>query len=438
MTEATLLEKLKRLSAVQTARDILPLSYAQFPGTHCPLFGVALTTWNIRGLAVLVLGVEECAYYTKNFVMMRARNDAAVGSDLFFSGCLSQQDVIFGCRDAIGQALQEIERRSAPEAILIVSTCIPELIGEDLEAELPVWQERLGGRLLLVKTDHFSCKNHIPGIERALAALADLMTDQPLRAGSVNLLGQRYRNLDETELVQNLRRKGIAVHLELPCSGSVQSIREAPAAALNIVTDPSGLPLARRMKERFGREYVSFPRYVAPERIAAAYGAIAAALRIDLAEEIEDGRRATERLIAEYQPDLQGTTYIYGNSPLLPLELAEFLARLEMTPLLIQLRELYPGAEVDGAALLAAGHDPYVTRVANIAPLQSLYGQLRPNFYLGHESPERLAGHGIRQVVLDRLAARTGFEVTVNLMRQIGAAAQHNATPGKETRHAAV
>ncbi len=432
------LEKLNRLSAIKTTRDILPLSNAQFPGTHCPLFGVALTTWNLQGLAVLVLGTEECAYYTKNFVLMRARGDAAAGPDNVFSACLNQHDVIFGCRDELDQALLEIDREWAPEAILVVSTCIPELTGEDLEGALEICQAKTRAKLLLVKTDHFSCKNHIPGIERALEALAGLMEAQPLRKNTVNLLGQRYRSLGETELVGNLRRHGIEVHLTLPCSGSVQTIRCAPAAALNIVTDHTGLALAQRMKERFGRDYVLFQRYADPERIAAAYRAIAAALRIDLEEEIARGRREVAEAIAEYGTGLAGTTFIYGNSPLPPFELAGFLAGLGMTPLLIQARELYPGDETDCAALLTAGFDPYVTRVANIAPLRTIYGQLSPDFYIGHESPERLARHGVRQVMLDRVAAKIGFEVTANLTRILGESALKPAAAGKEQRHAAV
>ncbi len=431
-------EKLNRLSAIKTTRDILPLSNAQFPGTHCPLFGVALTTWNLEGLAVLVLGTEECAYYTKNFVLMRARSGDAVNTDQFFSACLNQHDVIFGCRDELEQALLKIDGESAPAAIMVVSTCIPELTGEDLEGALQLCQAKIRAKLLLVKTEHFSCKNHIPGIERALEALAGLMEAQPLRKNTVNLLGQRYQSLDETELVKNLRRHGIAVHLTLPCSATIQTIRQAPAAALNIVTDHTGLPLARQMKERFDQDYILFQRYVDPERIAASYRAIASALGIELEEEIERGRQEVAEAIGEYGAKLTGKRFIYGNSPLPPFELAGFLARLRMRPLLIQTRELYPGDAADCAALLAAGFDPYVTRVANIAPLRTIYSQLHPDFYIGHESPERLAQCGIRQVLFDRVAAKIGFEVTTDLMRIIGESALKPTASGKEQRHAAV
>ena len=43
MQDKTVLSHVKRLSAVNGRKDIMPLSWVTYPGTHCPLFGAALT-----------------------------------------------------------------------------------------------------------------------------------------------------------------------------------------------------------------------------------------------------------------------------------------------------------------------------------------------------------------------------------------------------------
>lgn len=53
------LESLNRLSEIETDQDIKSLSHAIFPGTHCPLFGVALTASYIKNMTVIVIGTSE-------------------------------------------------------------------------------------------------------------------------------------------------------------------------------------------------------------------------------------------------------------------------------------------------------------------------------------------------------------------------------------------
>ena len=49
------LDILNKLSEINEDKDIKSLSHAIFPGTHCPLFGVALTASYIKNMA---LGLE--------------------------------------------------------------------------------------------------------------------------------------------------------------------------------------------------------------------------------------------------------------------------------------------------------------------------------------------------------------------------------------------
>jgi len=77
--------------------------------------------------------------------------------------------------------------------------------------------------------------------------------------------------------------------------------------------------------------------------------------------------------------------------------------------------------------------------VANIAPLQAVYRALRPNFYIGHENPERLREFGVTQVAFDAAAAKLGFAVPLTVLRtMLRALDMANSGETRGVRHAAV
>ena len=64
-----LVEKLAKLSQVQSIKDIPQLTHALFPGTHCPLMGAAMAVGGIKDSLIVVVGTDECTYYTKSMTI---------------------------------------------------------------------------------------------------------------------------------------------------------------------------------------------------------------------------------------------------------------------------------------------------------------------------------------------------------------------------------
>lgn len=429
------LDKLKRLAEIETGKDIKQLSHAQFPGTHCPLFGVALTAGYIKDLFTLVVGTDECTFYTKTFTMERANAKGATDNH-FLSFAINQDDVVFGCYEKLEKVVVDIDRKYAPKALLLVTTCVPEVIGEDFEALVYALQDRIQAKLMVVRAEHFKCNNHIPGIERTLEAVVGLMEPQPLRSKTINILGHRYDGVEDTELLKLLVQKGIEINLVIPSSCSVDSLAAAPSAALNIVTDFSALPLAEQFKTKFNVDYVYFEKYLNLDRITAGYRAVAEKLGICLEDEIQQRRNRAEDVVKTCKAILGGKTFIYGNTPLLAFEISSFLCSLEMTPVLLQARDLYSDDHVYIKEILDMGHNPHVCSIANIAPLQQLYDQLQPNIYIGHENPTKLLEKGIVQVTMDGVAKKLGFEVPILVMQALADSVQaYEAMVRKEHHH---
>ena len=61
-----LIGRMKPLSQVESMKQVAPLTNAMFPGTHCPLMGAAMAVRGIRDSLIIIIGTDECAYYTKH------------------------------------------------------------------------------------------------------------------------------------------------------------------------------------------------------------------------------------------------------------------------------------------------------------------------------------------------------------------------------------
>ena len=138
------------------------------------------------------------------------------------------------------------------EAVMIVSTCVPELIGEDYSALKEELEETLGIPVLSVQTEHFKCNTHIPGMVRTLGALAELMEEQPGEKSGINILGHRQGNINATELMELLAKHNVHINCAIPSSSTIENIKKAPKVKLNIVTDQIAIDLAEEMQKDLG------------------------------------------------------------------------------------------------------------------------------------------------------------------------------------------
>lgn len=423
-----ILSRMRRLSSVESIKDVKPLTAAMFPGTHCPLMGAAMAVRGIRDALMVIVGTDECAYYTKH---MTLHSDEFGGVDgRVVSVTLDGHDVTFGCVGKVEQAFSDIVHEYAPSAVFLVTTCVVEIIGDDFDALADALTRQYGIPVMAVHTEHFKCENHMPGIERTMTACFPLMEDRA-RTGGVNLLGQRMGNFGDTELSRVLKSAGVDVHLQLPCGCSVDDIRNAAAARVNIVVNDIALPLARRMEQRFNIPYVLFDKYADPGRILECYMHLFSALDMRCPDEV---RALHARALAACEAgrrQLEGVSYIYGNTPLRCFEFNRFMAGLGMVPQVIQAASIQPEDREDIAAILACC-DPYLTKTANIAPLQYVYDVLHPMLYLGHEYAARLRAKRIALARTDAAGSMLGFELTEFAVRALTTAAQEARQLRKE------
>ncbi|MBE5962402.1 MAG: oxalate:formate antiporter [Lachnospiraceae bacterium] len=424
--EQPVLEKLNRLSDVKSDKDIKSCSHAIYPGSHCPLFGATMIASHMEGLAVLVIGTEECTYYNKDFSILR---NGGIKKDRTYSYVLEENEVVFGCAKGVKEAIREVDKTN-PDGILVITTCIPELIGEDIAGICREVQKDVNAVLMPVQTEHFNQTSHMSGIMRTLEAFGGIMKAQEKKEKTVNILGWRGKSLDHTELFTWLKENEVSVHISLPSRGRVEDVVTAPAAALNIVMDFTALKLAIRMEEEFKVPYVCFDRPLLFDEITASYDKIAEVLNIPFGDGLKKKREEAKNQVEELKKVLKGKSFVYGNTLFNVFRYTRFLCHAGMEPKLLSVRELYEGDDAQIAEILVYGCDPYVTKMANIGPLEEAYKTLKPDFYVGHEDPARLRKHG---VLLNSAHGVNGigYELPVQVLKSYADTLEQQNKPAK-------
>lgn len=402
-----MIQKMKRLSEAANMKQVKPLSYALFPGYHCPLMGAMLTIKEIDDSVMVVIGPDECAYYTQL---------ATSGGTMKANGCrivsvvLDQHDVTFGCQEKMDEAFAELMEEFSPKVVYLVTTCVVEVIGDDIDAMAMGYEAQYDLPVVVVHAENFKTDDHLPGIEHTLDGSIEVMEKQEI-CDCVNVFGLRLGDFKKTEVYRYLQASGVELGLMLPGKTSAESIRSAPKAKCNIVVHPVGLPLAKEMQDRFGTPYVLFERYADPALILSRYRELFAALDKELPADLEKLYGEMTDTTAKAKESLAGKTYMSGNTALCNYELHQFLAeKLGVKPLLLQISDLDDDS-VDFRKKILELCDPYVTRSANLAAIGCLYPILKPDFNIGAGNQIEIRKNKIATVRMMNAYNTLGFEV---------------------------
>lgn len=412
-----ILAKLNTLSATHDTKDIKQLTAALFPGSHCPLMGAMMAIGGIDEALMLVLGTDECTYYAKK---------ATIGGFNFegldnrcFSIAVNQHDVTFGCKDMLYEAFEELMSEEKPKAIFLVTTCVLEITGDDVDSMAKELEAKYNIPILPVHTEHFKTANHIPGVRDTVSACINMMKkDVTVVSNRVNVIGQRLGKFTETELYRELVSRDVEIGMMLPGGTDVETIQNAASASVNIVVHSLGLPLAKKMQKEFGTPYVLFDKFVNPEHILEAYTKLFTYLNIPLDKKIGALYEESKKCVEESKNELSGMKYVYGNTALACFEYNAFMVSLGMIPQIIQTNEINE-EDKEYIDYILTKYDPYVTKTANIAPLQFVYDEIHPNLYLGHEFAMRLRQKGIALVSGNDIQNMLGFEVAIGTLKDL-------------------
>ncbi|MFI3285265.1 MAG: nitrogenase component 1 [Rikenellaceae bacterium] len=126
---------------------------------RCPLSGAAKAVMMIDGATMIVIGTEECTYYTKTTLSMRG------GGAKCHSLVLNNHDVTFGCSEKVAKAIDSVIAESNPKSLFLITTCVVEITGDDYTSVALDAEEKYNIPVKVIQTCHFKGKNGEHGME---------------------------------------------------------------------------------------------------------------------------------------------------------------------------------------------------------------------------------------------------------------------------------
>jgi nitrogenase molybdenum-cofactor synthesis protein NifE len=112
------------------------LNQATQYGIDCKIYGAICAISEIRDAIPLIHGPEGCAYYPRFFPPDAIRMKLLAERDHppIYSTAMTESQVIYGGEKRLEDAIVELDRKKKPELIGVIGSCVPAIIGDDLES----------------------------------------------------------------------------------------------------------------------------------------------------------------------------------------------------------------------------------------------------------------------------------------------------------------
>lgn len=235
--------------------NIANRSFGQSFGCQFTLSLAMLNT--LRNTVVVVHGPIGCGFWSIGGYgatrTMKRQRDPAQNSTPWISTNLDEGDVISGGEKKLREAVLYADREWRPEAIVVAGSCVPALIGDDVDTILRDMQKDVSADLVAVNCEGFKTKLMATAYDAVYNGILKNLTKKRIarenyvvpdklddlvweynKAHTVNVfnVGSMGRP-DELELQRLLNALELKVNF-LPCFSQPQDFRRVLDAALNV------------------------------------------------------------------------------------------------------------------------------------------------------------------------------------------------------------
>ncbi|WFU39787.1 nitrogenase iron-molybdenum cofactor biosynthesis protein NifE [Bradyrhizobium sp. CB82] len=187
------------------------------------------------------------------------RGSASSGSDLWrrsFTTDMHEIDVVFGGEKRLYKAIKEIIAKYDPPAIFVYQTCVPAMIGDDINAVCKIASAKFGKPVIPVNSPGFVGSKNL-GSKLAGEALLEYVigTQEPdcTTPYDINLIGEFNLSGELWQIKPLLDEIGIRI---LSCISGDGKYREVAcshrARAAMMVCSKAMINVASKMRERYG------------------------------------------------------------------------------------------------------------------------------------------------------------------------------------------
>jgi len=338
----------------------------------------------------------------KNF--QKLRHPEATGLR-WISTNLGDAEVINGGEDNLRQAILHAEKEFRPSAIIVVNSCVPAIIGDDIDGVVAEVQNEVNARIVPIHCEGFKTKIMASAYDAVYhGVLRNLIQPQEglgkVVTNDLEELKEKYRisrtvnvlnvssmsRVDEVELSRLLKALDLNLNI-LPCYAHPDDFNKATEAALNVsICATHDDYFVEHLKEKYGIPFIlrTIPIGVKNTNewildIASFFGLEKAAARL-----IEQENLELEAALAPYREILKGKRVLIGGGEIRVVATADLFQYLGLE--VIGMRAYHYDQFVDPLLNDLSGNEkiPFNVATGQAFEQANLIEKLKPDLYVGH------------------------------------------------------
>jgi nitrogenase molybdenum-iron protein beta chain len=235
------------------------------PRYGCALGGVYETTIGLKKAVPILHSGSGCGMAQIHGGTLAAGYNSGgdFGSNNTPCSSLVEEHVIFGGEEKLRNLIESSIQILNAELFVIVSGCVPSLIGDDVDAVVDEFRDK--APVIHVNAPGFN-GNSFEGYELFFEAITDqLLTKKRKQKRLVNIFGVvPFQHIFWKGELQSIRKLlkliGIEANILFTELNALDNLQKIPAASYNIVLSPwVGHRLAKKLEKKFETPFVSFP-----------------------------------------------------------------------------------------------------------------------------------------------------------------------------------
>jgi len=182
------------------------VDYAVNPCKVCAPLGACLALKGVLGAVTLLHGSQGCATYIRRYLISHFREPVDIASSSF-----DEMAAVFGGRESLTRALDNVRSQYAPALIGVATTCLSETIGDDVADILRRYDGGDDCARVHVSTPSYA-GTHLDGYYATVRSLVEQLAVGGPATDTVNL----FPGIVSPEDLRWLKRVAIAFNLD-PC-----------------------------------------------------------------------------------------------------------------------------------------------------------------------------------------------------------------------------
>ena len=215
---------------------------------HCCSSCIALANLGkIEGVIPILHGPQACAFGNQiGSMFCRPSRLLTIGTTL------KKSEVIFGGEGKLKEQIINVYNQYKPKVIVIINTCVPQLIGEDMKGVIMEVKEEIPElKVTFCETGFNQPKSTPLGNDVSWRAIVDVLEPQEMVKGSVGIVGRAGQDADSMGCLTSLLREAGITTYAFP-AGHLDEMAKIVKAEFLCPIHLVPYLTCKRLNERFG------------------------------------------------------------------------------------------------------------------------------------------------------------------------------------------